>query len=138
MTTGNYGRNTPEGFVPGEPGLDGLLKKLGVGGGGWDDLNTPAASDLETNRKNAENKLKQAYASVLSSADGRLILEDIMDQSLRRAPAKPGKDFNLEQQSVYILERMGQNGLATYILKMIVDGLEQRKASAGKTKTKRT
>jgi hypothetical protein len=117
----NTGQNTDAGFLPAHPAMDDIMKR--IGGPGWEALNkTPAGADMETARAKAKQDLLRSYAQLAAHPGGAKVLEDILDQTLRRSPYKPGSTLTLEQQTAYGLERMGQNGLATYILKMIHDG----------------
>lgn len=133
MTTmPNFGRNTQEGFLPPAPSLDDLLKRIGIGDGGWSAMGeqTDAAKAMADSRAAARSELLEAYAALVQTPAGLRVVEDILDQSLRRAPCHPGGKVGIEEQTAYMLERMGQNGLATYIVKMIHDGRAAVQAKA--------
>ncbi len=120
------GKMTPQGFMPAEPSIEALLDKMGLGKGGWDQMNGSAAGKpVEEARISATEDLKRNYVQFFNSPAGRKVLEDIVEQTLRRAPGislTSGQAATLEMQTAFMLERMGQNGIVTYILKMIHDG----------------
>lgn len=127
MSNNNLGTAQDTGFLPSSPEVDRLLQSLGVkgDGDGWQALlSSPAGQHLDDVQKSQGSKiknLKRDFASVYSTPAGGRFIEAILDASLRRAPAKPGIG-NLQEQTGYVLERQGQNSLATWILMMIHAG----------------
>lgn len=120
----NTGRNTPQGFLPAEPSFESLLKGIGGGKGGWDQLAgiTSATKEVSENREAAGLETKRAFAALFNSVNGRIVMEFLLDQTLRRAPAS--NEFNsIEAEALHIRERKGQNGIVCTILQMVHDGM---------------
>lgn len=121
----NFGRTTEGGFLPSHPDVEGLLKQAGLLGQGWSGLDgedNPAGHELQAARRSAKSDLLKNYVKTFSTPAGRKVLEDLLDQTLRREAVKLSGAPTMEQCMVYALQRSGQNALAVYILKMIQEG----------------
>lgn len=132
------GKIVDNGFLPSSPGMKDLLERAGITSKGWEDLkNNPAAPDVEFKNKKQKEDLLRCYYQLFMSPAGQVVIEDLLNQSLRRSPYKPGGGASLEEQTAYGLERMGQNGFMTYILRMIHDGKTAPAPSAPAKKRKK-
>lgn len=130
------GQITGDGFLPQHPSLDDMLKRIGIGGekGGWSALANAPIGDDDT-RKGANDDLKRCYAQIAATPGGLKVLEDLLNQSIRRSCSHPDPRASIEQEALYGRERKGQNGLMCYILRMIHDGQKlPNTASAKKSK----
>jgi hypothetical protein len=120
-----YGQNTGQGFLPNEPSIESLLKKAGLGEG-WDGLNNDsdneATQHLQENQRSAQDDLMQCYAQVFNSPAGQRVLEDLLNQTLRREAVKLHGAPTMEQCMVYALQRSGQNSIVVYMLQLIQSG----------------
>lgn len=127
-------RKTEHGDVSGFPGIQDILGQMGVRGG-WDGVHeTPAAKAMQESLADKRAQLERDYQATFDTVHGRRVLEDLFDQTLRRAPVAPSKDKTLEQLVPYVLERNGQNSTAFYVCKMVDKGRRLGPAGAKKKK----
>jgi hypothetical protein len=124
------GRNTPSGFLPAEPRAQDILSKLNLLKPGFEGLKgNPAATHLMEAKEAANAELKRSYArffhGTAHASDQKAILEDLLDQTLRRAHIAWQPNMPLEQYAAFGLARGGQDGIVIYILKMMQDGIDQ-------------
>lgn len=126
----NLAKHTPEGVIPQEPSLDSLLANMGVKSG-WSAMNAMNVPDQKTQERAQEvADLRHAFVKVFyADPAGKMVLEHLLDKSLRLSTAHPGGTPTLEQCTAYALHRGGQNSFMTYILGMIQDGLNDGKPS---------
>lgn len=128
----DLGEQTPQGFLPSAPGLDDLMEKVGMKT--WDDLGkSDAGKGLSKAMLSADDETKRALARFYKSKDGPVVLNFIMDQTLRRSPYKLTPGQTMEQTVPYVIERAGQNATVIFLLKGIMDALrflEQEKQAA--------
>jgi hypothetical protein len=108
---------TPQGFLPDAPNVQDILSRLGIGAA------TEAAQPVEEARATADDDLKRCYAQFAATPAGERILEDLLNQSLRRSCSHANPDAGIEQEALYSRERKGQNGMVVYIVRMIHDGM---------------
>lgn len=123
------GRNTPAGFLPENPTMEDIFRRNGLLNNGFAGLrNTGSATHLAEAVEKPENELKRSYARFYhghaSPQDQKAILEDLLDQSLRRASMPYQKGQSLEEYAAYGLARDGQNAIVIYVLKMMQDGID--------------
>lgn len=128
----NTGRNTPQGFLPIEPSIDEIMKR--IGGPGFS-AQTEASKPVDTAAVKASEDMKRNCVAVFSSPAGQQVLEWLFDQSLRRSHSHPNPEAGFEQEALYSRERKGQNGIVVMLLKMIHDG--QQLPAPGSRKRKR-
>lgn len=135
----NLGQNTGEGFLPITPSLESLLQTGGILKEGYEGLkNTAAGKHLADGADKPGAELKRSYYRVFNGIgnkdDAHAVLEDILNQTLRRAMVAPKPGMTFEQLTPYLVERHGQNGAVTYMLKMIQDGYDLPPESKKKRK----
>lgn len=133
----SIGKTTTEGqFSSNLPTADDILKRLGVGG--WEGLlsGKPTEHLKAGLEASGAQELLRAYAMVYALPAGRMVIEDLMDQSIRRSPFLNGA-ATLEQQTAYGLERKGMAAFMTYILSMVHRGQKLPDPAAPKKKAKR-
>jgi hypothetical protein len=123
------GRNTAAGFLPDEPKVKDIFGKMGLLGNGFDGLrDTEATKHLAEAAEKPENELKRSYARFCNGTaqpqDQKAIVEDLLDQTLRRAHMPYQPDQTMEQFAAYGLMRSGQDAIVIYMLKMMQDGNE--------------
>lgn len=123
------GRNTPAGFLPSEPRAEDIFSRLNLLQNGFAGLkNTESAKHLGEQVEKPENELKRSYARFYNGTahanDMKAILEDLLDQTLRRAHMAYQPGQTLEQYAAYGLARSGQDAIVIYMLKMMQDGLD--------------
>lgn len=137
----DLGRREGGGFLANTPNAEEIISNML--GGGWESLNqnNPAGKHLEEARLSSDNELKKCFVRVYNSPDGRKVIEKLLDETLRRCPCIPAdlnkKLPNFEQEILYQRTRAGQNGIVTWILSMISDGMkikEPSKTKKGKQK----
>lgn len=121
------GTNTPNGFLPNAPSMEDILSRAGILRDGFVGLsNTMAGKPLAEALAKPGDALKRHYARLFAGVgnkvDADAVLEDIRAQSLGRGMFLPTDGKTIEELIPYFLERNGQNGLAVYLFKMIVDG----------------
>lgn len=134
----NYGSNIPGvGFLPNVPGAEDVLAGIlqGTGEGYSSMFQSPAALALSDTQKKAQ-ELKRSYAQFAASPAGEKILEDLLDQSLRRGVKHPDTGAGIEQEALYGRERHGQNAMIIYILSMIEAGRNLKSEKSTKKKAK--
>lgn len=132
------GKNIGNAFLPSYPTFDDLLKKGGLNGGFEGLKNTTAGKMAAEAIESPNAELKRSYVRVFSGTasprNAQDVLEDLLNQTLRRAMVAPEKGMTMEQLIPYMVERHGQNGMMIYMLKMIQDG---RDLPAPQTATKK-
>ncbi|MDI1227362.1 MAG: hypothetical protein PSY14_06745 [bacterium] len=133
-------RNTPGGILPSDPSIESILKNvMGQGFSGLDVSGPGKVMKDEQEKPNEE--LKRAYAAVFNSPRAQMVLEDMLDMTLRRSPYRPTAPgqmpLTIEQQAAYGLERMGQNSTMLYIARMISEGQELPEPKAQKSNIKK-
>ena len=130
----HLGQNTHAGFLPSSPTGDELLSMIGNKIGGWDEVNQSPAG-VSTGQSKNEDLIK-CYAQVYATPAGKKMIEDLLDQSIRRSPypKNDNGELTLEQMATYGIERKGQNGLAIYMLSRIVQGQNLKPQTAKKKK----
>lgn len=137
--TKELGRNTPAGFLPNEPRTADIFSRLNLLQNGFEGLkNTGAATHLAEAAEKPENELKRSYARFYHGSaaphDQKAILEDLLDQTLRRAHMAYQPNQTLEQYAAYGLARSGQDAIVIYLLKMMQDGIDLPAPKAAKKK----
>lgn len=137
MTTNELGRNTTAGFIPNEPKMADIFSRLNLLNNGFDGLKKdPAATHLAEAKEAADADLKRSYArfyhGTAVASDQKAILEDLLDQTLRRGHIVWQPKQSLEEYAAYGLSRGGQNGVVVYVLKMMQDGIDLPAAEAKK------
>ncbi|MBL8713235.1 MAG: hypothetical protein JNM12_10065 [Alphaproteobacteria bacterium] len=127
-------RDTTTGPVSAMPSIEDLLAKMG-GGTGWDALlKAPAAKELDESLKQKNEELQHDYFITFSTPHGRRVLQDILDNSIRRPNVHPAGTLTLEQQVGFSIERNGQNTLAYYICRKSAAGEKQTATRKNKKK----
>lgn len=133
----NLGHMTDQGFLPGAPEVGDIFKALQTPGGVRDLLKSGAGSNLQEAVETKQQQLKRDYARVYADPCGRRVIEDLMDQTLRRS-FKPVQGFDtIEKTALYVAERTGQNGVVTYVLAMICQGQKAPDPAAQKSKKRK-
>lgn len=128
----NLGQNTAAGFLPAFPSVDDVFDSLRKGSGGWNELaNVPSVKAAAP-----DDELLRAYASIFSQPAGRLVLEDLLDMSIRRSPYLDNLkgEYTLEKNTLYGLERKGQNGIVIAVLSKILKGRNTQPAKKSRKK----
>ena len=125
----DLGENTPQGFLPGEPRIGNIFERLDLLKNGFEGLkNTGSATHLAESVERPGDELKRSYArfyhGTAQERDMKAILEDLLNQTLRRAHMPYQKGQSLEEYAAYGLARDGQNAIVIYMLKMMKDGAE--------------
>ena len=119
----DYGMKTSGGFLPNYPQTEDLMQRILQQDKGDRSFGmTDAANPLAKAHQNAKRDLLKNYVSVFSSPAGRAVLEDLLNQTLRRSNAVSAGQMNMEQITAYMLQRDGQNGLMSYILSQLSEG----------------
>jgi hypothetical protein len=123
------GTNTPAGFLPTEPRMGDIFERLNLLKNGYEGLkNTGSATHLAEQVERPENELKRSYArfyhGTAHAQDMQAIIEDLLNQTLRRASMPYQKGQSLEEYAAYGLARDGQNAIVIYMLKMMQDGMD--------------
>ena len=135
------GQNTAAGFLPAEPRVGDIFQRLDLLKNGFEGLKkSPAATHLAEAAEKPEAELKRSYArfyhGTAHAQDMNAILEDLVNQTLRRAHMPYQKGQSLEEYVTYGLTRDGQNAIVIYMLKMMKDGIDLPAAQTGKKKKK--
>lgn len=132
------------GFLPTIPqDMEELLK--GGGGllaNGWEGLKlSDAAKPMADQVEKPADDLKRSYARLYSGrggpADAAAVVEDLLDQTLRRGMFFTVQGTSMDQHLPYFLERSGQNGFMIYIAKMVEAGHKLAAKPPKKTKAKK-
>lgn len=137
------GRNTAAGFMPTTPAVQDMMAKLdGIMGKGFESLrNTEAGKPLAAAAESPADELKRRYARLFNGQgkeeDATAILEDLLDQTLRRGMFVVEQGRSIEDMMPFFLERHGQNGLMVYIAYMIQGGRDLPAPEARAFKRKR-
>jgi hypothetical protein len=120
------------------PGAEEIMRDLlGGGDGGWDGLaQRPGAEHLMEARARPNEELRRCYAQVYGTDAGRRVIEDLLNQTLRRSPYSTDPAFSLDQQAAFGLVRQGQTTLMVHILAMIADGQALPNTAAKKARKK--
>lgn len=123
------GKNTGTGLLPFTPSLEELMKRGGILNDGFEGLkNTMAGKHLSDAVEKPGDELKMSYYRLFNGKgterDAELVLDDLLNQTLRRPKVVPQAGVSFEGLMPYFVERHGQDGAITYILKMIQDGAE--------------
>lgn len=134
----NYGSTVAGGgFLPSAPDAEDVLANILKGGEGYSSIfKTPAAVALSDQQQKAQD-LKKSYAQFAATPLGRIIIEDLLDQTLRRGTSHPDKNASIEQEALYSRERNGQNAMIIYILSMIEAGRNVPSQTAKKSRKKK-
>lgn len=74
-----------------------------------------------------------AYARLFATDDGKLVLEHLLDVTLRRATWTAALGLTPDQAYGHGVLREGQNSLAFFILSLIARGREEAPPPRGKT-----
>lgn len=123
-----HGKNTEVGFLPNTPSLDDLLKRAGLNAGFEGLKNTTAGKMAADAAEKPNAELKRSYARLFAgsgnSRDAQEVMEDLLNQTLRRAMVMPKAGMSMEELTPYMVERHGQNGTMIYLLKMVQDGMD--------------
>lgn len=102
-----------------EPTAEGITKNIAAGG--WEMLASKVGNPArEVGMSEKTKALNVAYAHVFSSAEGKMVLEDLLDQTLRRATWDGNR--SLEQAATYGLMREGQNSIVACIMQRMEAG----------------
>ncbi len=132
-------RKTTAGDVPGVPTIDDILKMTGAGNG-WDSvLKTAAGKPMDDSVREKREQLERDYQATFATPHGQRVLEDLFDQTFRRAvtvTAINGNDLTIEKVALYAAERNGQNNTVFYVCKMIDAGTKLGTPSAQKKRRK--
>lgn len=94
-------------------------------GGGWDALATSVADLSKPGSDQAQmayDRICQAAARMAASDDGRLVLDWLVDLTLRKASWHGQLGMSVEQIATYGLLREGQNSLVALLLGAILKG----------------
>lgn len=145
--TNELGRNTQQGFLPAEPRRPAnpraanVFEQLGLLQDGFEGLKkNPAAVHLAEALENPQAELLRSYArfhhGTANSADQKAIMEDLLNQTLRRGHMHWQQGWTLEQYTAHGLHRSGQDYIVIYLMKMMQDGLDLPAPTAKKTKKK--
>ena len=116
----NLGKNTESGFMPGVPSLADIERRIGLSTSPSPDGSSSYDNDL-SQAQTPRAEVLQCYVQVFSTPAGQRVLDDLLDQTLRRAVFSPGGN-GVEQVTLNRVFRDGQNNLACHILKSLVDG----------------
>ncbi|HCS23306.1 MAG TPA: hypothetical protein PLW48_10150 [Alphaproteobacteria bacterium] len=136
------GKNIGTGFLPNVPtDLNELLGSSTMKGG-FDALkNTEAGKYLATAAERPGDTLKRSYARLFnghgSPQDAEAVLQDLLDQSLRRGMFMTLQGSTPEQAMPYFLERHGQNGFMIYLAMMIQSGRDLPPPGEKKSRSKK-
>lgn len=132
----SLGKQTPGGFIPGAPTPQQIFDDILGKDSGWQNLLAGKAAAPLANAKNSEREdLEICYAKVYADPAGRRVIEDLMDQSLRRSYKPTGGFKTIEETALYAAERTGQDGFMLYVLSLIMKG--QTVGDRAKKKAKR-
>ena len=102
---------------------------------GWDFFDTPAQPDTETKRVIEVGKRTAETAAALyaGSPEFRVVLEWMLDVTLRRAAFVARLGLPMDQAYGFGCFREGQNALAAALLKLIAEGLKGKAPRARDT-----
>lgn len=128
-------RKTENGEVAAQPSVEDILGKMGIKGGWANVHNTTAAKPMAESLKESREQLQRDYQATFATPHGLRVLEDLLDQTLRRAPVQPSGGLTFDQLAPYAVERNGQNSTAFYVCKMVEAG---RKLGSPLSKKKKT
>lgn len=136
------GKNTGTGLLPFTPSLEDLMKRGGILNDGFEGLkNTMAGKHLSDAAEKPGDNLKMSYYRLFNGKgtahDAEQVLDDLLNQTLRRPKVVPQAGVSFEGLMPYFVERHGQDGAITYILKMIQDGADLPEKENKKSKSKR-
>jgi len=132
--TENLVRKTEQGDVPALPGIEDILGKMGIKSG-WDNIHkTTAGQQMAESLKESREQLQRDYQATFATPHGLRVLEDLLDQTFRRAPVPPTSGLTFEQLAPYAVERNGQNSTAFYVCKMVEAGRKLGSPSSKKKK----
>lgn len=105
-----------------EPNLQSILERFV--GGGWETL-SQLAQDTQagpTGPDLAYERVCQAAARLVETPDGKLVVEWLLDLTLRKASWHGQLGQSVEQIATYGLIREGQNSLAALLVGAILKG----------------
>lgn len=132
-----YGENKSGVFHPGNPNLEDLLEKSGLSD--WSGMEkTSAGAELSSNMRSADHDIKMAAYKLSKSNDGKIVLDYLIGQTLRRSPYKFAQGQTIEQTMPYVIERAGQNAAVIFLLNMIVEGQRLSEAEKKVSKAKKS
>lgn len=132
-------KRTADGILPSEPSIDALMGMAGLlGPSGWSKLETIAGGQLPPETANSDkDELRRAYVTVFfATPAGRMVLEDLLNRTLRRTSHHPGGKATLEEATVYGIHRGGENQTVVHILHMIQEGRDLPSPATTSTKKK--
>jgi len=113
----NFGKMTASGFLPSSPSVEDLLDRLRQGHGGWSDSGLTAQAGASRGPD-----IGLSYAQTFLSPSGRIVLEHLLDMTLRMAPLPSHAMDSIEKAALAAAERKGQNAVVCAILKLVADG----------------
>lgn len=122
------------GVLPNIPGMEDLFKMVGLTPGGAPELKMEAAKPIAEAIDKADAEIKRAFVRFYNTDDGKVVLDWMLDQTLRRSCWHPGNTPTLDECTVFGLQRGGQNSIAVSFMKMIDDGRKLPPPSAKRTK----
>lgn len=118
----NFGNNTPHGFLASEPNMENILSQVMNGQGGWAGLSKNVPDTTHHVAASEKDELARKYARMAATDDGRAVIEDLLNMTLRTAPISDVHMTSIESAALHLAERKGQNGIVVAILKKITDG----------------
>ena len=124
----DIGRNMGDGFLPGNPTVEGILSRISTSG------ELPDAPPTQSQKE--REALLEAYVWLNNSEKGRRILNDLLDKSLRLGVISAGTPQTIEAVALAAAKRQGRCDIVCGILSSIRAGLDMKakKAKAKKSK----
>lgn len=119
--------------MPNTPSLNDVLARIGAVNPATMDGKEGYDNDL-LKRSTEKQDLLKCYAQVFGAPAGAKVLEDLLDQTLRRAIFAPGGS-GIDQVTLNRVFRDGQNNVICHILKALLDAqraAEKPKSGKGK------
>lgn len=119
------GKIQGSGFTPAFPQLENVLEHLNMGAksSGWEALKKSAEEGNANKGQEGRERLERAYVRFAASDDGKLILEDLLDTTLRRGTHHPNfQNATMEQVAMNAMWRNGENNIIVRMLLNIARG----------------
>lgn len=134
----NTGRVTPHGFVPADPSVESILARVGMITGNPTLNGKDSYPDAVPEISNERKDLIEAYVQVFATPAGQKVLEDLLDQTLRRAVFATGSGKSIEEVTLNRVFRDGQSNIVCHVLRTIADGQKLAAGSKRKSGNKRS
>ncbi|MDP2207052.1 MAG: hypothetical protein Q8K65_12190 [Alphaproteobacteria bacterium] len=136
------GKIAGNGFLPHVPAsLEDLLAGSTMKEGFAALNNTEAGKFMAQAAERPGDALKRSYARLFngngSPHDAEAVLQDLLDQSLRRGMFMMTPNTTMDQHMPFYLERHGQNSFMIYLAKMIESGRSLPAPDAKKSRAKK-